>query len=117
MPGRPSPWSTCCLRLAAAMAIALPVISASNAKTDAPITASALTVPAGFLAWSSFLYRLLDPVGDGSREIGLYLAAVASLGITVGRLADDGRRGDLIEPRRQSPPRLAWRMPRSSSSG
>ena len=81
------------LATTAAMAIALPVISASNAKTDAPISASALTALAGFIASVLVLYRLLDPVGDGSRRIGLYLALIASLGITVavGRaMSDEG---------------------------
>ena len=70
------------LATAAATAIALPIISASNAKPDAPISASALTVLAGFVASLVVLYRLLDPVGDGSRRIGLYLAVLASLGAT-----------------------------------
>src|SRR5687768_9019102 len=70
------------LAMAAAMAIALPIVSASNAKPDAPISASALTVLAGFVASLLVLYRLLDPVGDGSRRIGLYLAVLASLGVT-----------------------------------
>jgi hypothetical protein len=81
------------LAVTAAIAIALPVISASNVKTDAPISASALTVLAGFIASVVVIYRLLDPVGDGSRRIGLYLAAIASLGITAAAwraMSDEG---------------------------
>src|SRR3954453_5726820 len=71
------------LALIAAAAIALPGICASNVKTDAPITASSLTVIGAVVASILVLYRLLDPVGDGSRKIGLYLGAIASLGIAV----------------------------------
>ena len=72
------------LAVVAAAAIALPIIAASNSKTDAPITASALTVLGGAIATFLALYRLLDPVGDGSRRIGLYLGLIASLGLVVG---------------------------------
>jgi hypothetical protein len=69
------------LALVAATAIALPVICASNEKTDAPITAAVWTVIGGGIASVVVLYRLLDPVGDGSRRIGLCLGVIASIGI------------------------------------
>ena len=72
------------LAIAAAAGIALPVIAASNSKTDAPITASALIVLGGTIATILVLYRILDPVGDGSRGVGLYLGAIASIGIVAG---------------------------------
>ena len=71
------------LATVAAAAIALPVIAAANAKTDAPIAATALTTLGGILASALVLYRLLDPIDGGSRRFGLYLAVAASLGIAV----------------------------------
>ena len=81
------------LALAAAAAIALPVIGASNEKPDAPISAAALTVIGGAIASILVLYRILDPVGDGSRRIGLYLGAIASVGIVAASwraMSDEG---------------------------
>jgi hypothetical protein len=69
------------LATVAAAAVALPVISASNSKPDAPISAAALTALGGIVASILVLYRLLDPLGDGSRRAGLYLGAAAALGI------------------------------------
>jgi RsiW-degrading membrane proteinase PrsW (M82 family) len=71
------------LAAVAAAAVALPVIAAANAKTDAPIAATALTALGGIVASLLVLYRLLEPVGDGSRCIGLYLGIAASLGIAI----------------------------------
>jgi hypothetical protein len=70
------------LALVGAAAVALPVIYASNAKPDAPITATALTVLGGGLATLLVVFRLLDPVGEGGREVGLYLGLLASAGLT-----------------------------------
>jgi hypothetical protein len=83
------------LATVAAAAIALPVIAAVNSKTDAPIAATALTALGGIVASVLVLYRLLDPIGDGSRRIGLYLGIVASLGIAAGawRAMADERAG------------------------
>jgi hypothetical protein len=72
------------LAITGAAAVALPVISASNSKTDAPITATALTVLAAGVSSLLVFVRLLDPVGQGSRRTGLYLALGASLAIAVG---------------------------------
>jgi hypothetical protein len=71
------------LATVAAAAIALPVIAAANAKTDAPIAATALTTLGGVIASVLVLYRVLDPIDGASRRFGLYLALVASLGIAV----------------------------------
>jgi hypothetical protein len=64
-----------------ATAAALPVISASNAKPDAPITATAFTALGGVVATLLVLLRLLDPPGPASREVGLYLGLLAALGV------------------------------------
>jgi hypothetical protein len=69
------------LALVGAAALALPLISASNPKPDAPITATALTTLGGILATLLVLFRLLDPPGTAAREIGLYLGLLAALGV------------------------------------
>jgi hypothetical protein len=69
------------LALVGAAAAALPVIAASNAKPDAPITATALTTLGGIVATLLVLFRLLDPPGTASRDVGLYLGMLAALGV------------------------------------
>ena len=54
------------LAVVGAAAVALPLISASNAKTDVPITATALTVLGGGIAIAARPPTgSLDPVGEG----------------------------------------------------
>jgi hypothetical protein len=69
------------LALVGAAAAALPLIAASNAKPDAPISATALTALGGIVATLLVLFRLLDPPGTASREVGLYLALLAAIGV------------------------------------
>jgi uncharacterized membrane protein len=69
------------LALVGAAAAALPLIAASNAKPDAPITATALTTLGGIVATLLVLFRLLDPPGTASRDVGLYLGMLAALGV------------------------------------
>ena len=69
------------LALVGAAAAALPLIAASNAKPDAPISATALTALGGIIATLLVLFRLLDPPGTASREVGLYLGLLAALGV------------------------------------
>ncbi len=63
---------------AALTAIALPLLSAGNEKTDVPIVAATVAVIGSLVAIAIVAYRLLDPVGGG-RESGLYLALAAAL--------------------------------------
>ncbi len=77
---------------AALAAIALPLISASQEKTDAPIVAATLTALASAIAIAIAVFRLLDPIGGG-REPGLWLALAASLTTFVGAwsaMSDEG---------------------------
>jgi hypothetical protein len=69
------------LALVGAGAAALPLIVASNAKPDAPISATAITTLGGIVATLLVLFRLLDPPGTASREVGLYLGLLAALGV------------------------------------
>jgi hypothetical protein len=66
----------------AAAGVAIPLISASNAKSDAPITATAITALGAIIATALVLFRVLDPVEGGSREPGLYLGLVACAGLS-----------------------------------
>ena len=70
------------LAVVGAGAVALPVIYATNSKPDAPISATAITVLGGGVATALVLFRLLDPVGEGGREVGLYLGLLALAGLT-----------------------------------
>jgi len=77
---------------AALTAIALPLISAGQEKTDLPVVADTVTVIASGIAVAVVAFRLLDPIGGG-REAGLYLALAASLLAFAGSLsamADEG---------------------------
>jgi hypothetical protein len=72
------------LLLAGLTGVAVAVIAAANAKSDAPIASAALIVPVGLLATLLVLYRVLDPVGDSSRRIGLYLGLAGGAAIAYG---------------------------------
>jgi hypothetical protein len=77
-----------------AAAAALPLISASNSKPDAPITATAFVALGGVVAVLLVLLRLLDPPGSASRELGLYLGLLAALGVAAAAwrsMADERR--------------------------
>jgi hypothetical protein len=72
------------LALIAAGAVALTIISATSSKTDAPITAAALVAIGGVIATVLVLYRLLDPPGGSSRDVGLFVGLAAAIGVAVG---------------------------------
>lgn len=69
---------------AALAGISVGIVTAVNAKTDAPVASAALAVPVGFLASVLVLYRVLNPVADLDRRFGLFLGLVASLAVTYG---------------------------------
>jgi hypothetical protein len=66
------------IALTAALAIAVPVVAASNSKTDGPVTVEAATTLFATLAALLVALRVLDPVG-GSRRGGLFLALGAAI--------------------------------------
>jgi len=70
------------LALVGAAGVALPVIYATNSKPDAPIAATAITVLGGALTTALVLFRVLDPVGEGGREVGLFLGLLTLAGLT-----------------------------------
>jgi hypothetical protein len=55
------------------LGLALPLISATQAKADLPISATATAALAGFVAGLLVAYRLLDPLGE-QRDTGIFLA-------------------------------------------
>ena len=72
------------LALAAVAGIGMAALAAASAKTDAPITSAALTVPVALLATVLVLYRVLEPVGKLDPRYGLFVGLVACLAITYG---------------------------------
>jgi hypothetical protein len=72
------------LLLAALAGIGVAILAAANAKTDVPVASAALAVPIGLLATALVLYRVLDPVGDASRKIGLFLGLAGAAAIAYG---------------------------------
>ncbi len=77
---------------AALIAIAVPLLSAGQQKTDLPVVAATLSVIASGIAVGFVLFRLIDPIAGG-RELGLYLALAASLTAFAGSISamDDER--------------------------
>jgi hypothetical protein len=64
--------------------ILLPVLAATQSKSDVPIAGAALIVPAGVLATLLVLYRELDPVGDLDQAGGMLVGLLGALGVAVG---------------------------------
>jgi uncharacterized membrane protein YfcA len=67
--------------------ILLALLSALHSKTDVPISGAALTVVVGVIATLLVLYRLLDPVDDLDRDLGLFLGLISALGLAAGAWA------------------------------
>ncbi len=67
----------------ALMAISLPLLSATQEKSDLPIVWASATVVAAIVATVLVGYHLINPLGGG-REEGLYLALGAGLVVCAG---------------------------------
>jgi uncharacterized membrane protein len=67
-------------------AVSLPMLRATQRKTDLPIIVTSLVALVAIVASVMVLYRLADPAGDG-REIGLYLGLAAVFGVSAGAWA------------------------------
>jgi hypothetical protein len=73
------------LAAAALMGIALALASATQRSPAVPQAAAALTVPVAFVAAILVVIRALAlPAGADTRDTGLYLGIVATLGVLVG---------------------------------
>ncbi len=77
---------------------------------------AAVTAGLGMLATLLVLYRVIDPPGDASRQIGLFIGFFASLGVAVGGWLglDDPAASPPAAPRARSRPGTRTRS-RSSS--
>jgi hypothetical protein len=93
------------LLIAALSGIGVAVLTAANAKTDVPVTSAALAVPIGLLATILVAYRVLEPVGELHRKVGLFVGLLASAAIMYGcwcAIRDEGTGGAPPAPRRSA---------------
>ena len=81
------------LFLAAIAGIGLAVVAATQSAVNLPVAASAVTAGLGILATLLVIYRIIDPPGAGdaedfgveiSRDIGVFLGAIAAAGVAFG---------------------------------
>jgi hypothetical protein len=72
------------LFLTALVAVGLAVATAMSATPNLPVAASAITAGLGILATALVIYRVIDPVGDADRKVGLFLGLIAAAGVAVG---------------------------------
>ena len=92
------------LFLAALAAIAAAVISAGDNSARAPFPPEALAFGLGVLSTLLILYRILNPVLDAGRKLGLFLGFLASAGIAVGSWMAM-QETSAVGARRRRPPR------------
>jgi hypothetical protein len=95
------------LFLTAVAAIGAAVLSARGTSSQAPLRPEALAFALGALSTLLVLFRILNPVADAERKLGLFLGFLASAGIAAGSLM--AMREGVAEPRtrRRPPPRRA----------
>ena len=92
------------LAFAALAAIAAAVISAGGNSARAPLPPEPVAFGLGLLSTLLVLYRIINPVFDAGRELGLFLGFLASAGIAAGSWM--AMREAVAEPRtRRRPPR------------
>lgn len=72
------------LAITALVAVGLAIATAMATTVNLPVAASALTAGLGILSTLLVLYRILDPVGETDRKIGLFLGLIAAAGIAYG---------------------------------
>jgi len=72
------------LMLAVISGVGLAVLAAAQSNVQLPVAASAITAGIGILGAVFAIYRVLDPIQEADREIGLYLGLIAVIGIAVG---------------------------------
>jgi len=72
------------LFLTVVAAVALAAIRASRNRIELPVPMSVVVTALGALSTLLVLYRVIDPVGDASRKVGLFLGLLAAAAVTVG---------------------------------
>ena len=86
------------LALLALLAISVPVVTATHRVPALPLALESLTALFGLVALVLVLIRVLNLPGEADgREIGLWLALAAVLGVTAGALV--GMRDERLSPR------------------
>jgi len=108
------------LFVAVIVAVGVMVIEMTGASVSLPVAGSALTAGLGALCFLLVLYRLIDPPGDSvagqdidlSRDLGIWLALLATAGVTYGGyegMQEEGTSfGDVrddVRDRASAPPR------------
>ena len=93
------------LFLAALAAIGAAVISAGGNSARAPLPPEMLALGLGALSTLLVLYRILNPVADAGRKLGLFLGFLASAGIAAGSWLATQEGAAEPRSRRRPPPR------------
>jgi hypothetical protein len=75
-------WIDLLLLLTVIAAVAGAAMKAAGTQVEMPI--SVIVAVLGGLSTLFVLYRVIDPVGDASRKIGLFLGLIASAGVAIG---------------------------------
>jgi hypothetical protein len=75
-------WIDLLLFITVAAAITAAVLKATSSEIELP--AVTIVTVLGALSTLFVLYRVIDPIGDASRKIGLFLGLLASAGVAVG---------------------------------
>lgn len=97
------------LLLAAIAAVGAAVLSAGGAGARAPVAPELVVLGLGALSSLLLFYRILTPVLDAGRKLGLFLGFLAAVGIAVGAWLALQENAAAAQPRRR-------RVPRSPSS-
>lgn len=72
------------LTITALFAAATALAGAAARSVAMPVATSAITAGLGILSTLLVLYRVIDPVDEASRKIGLFLGLIAAAGVAVG---------------------------------
>jgi hypothetical protein len=72
------------LVLTAAGGIALAVLRLPARPPVSPLSAGAVVTGLGIASVALILYRVIDPVDDSAREVGLFLGLLAACGVAIG---------------------------------
>jgi hypothetical protein len=72
------------LLLTVIAAVGLAVAGAAARTVALPVASSAIVTGLGGLSTLLIIYRIIDPPGDASRKIGVFLGLIFAAGITIG---------------------------------
>ncbi len=72
------------LMLAVISGVGMAALAVAQSNVQLPVAASAITAGIGIVGALVVLYRIVDPVGDADRKIGLYLGLIAAVAVAAG---------------------------------